>query len=241
MKINPKFFKDLTVILPVIDERQSLIHTVKVLLKYNSLDIKKIIFVLHKKKTKQESRVICKNYIKTKKTKFEILYQKRKFLGGAMRDAFIAVKTSHCLMMSSDLETDPRTVKKMIKHSKKNPEKIITASRWLNNKRFKNYGMAKVLANYLFQKFFSYLYGVKCSDMTFGFRVFPTKVIKKIKWEMLNHSFLFETLIKPIKEGVEVIEIDSKWKRRIEGDTNNVFTNYFWYIYIGLKVLLLKK
>ena len=69
----------------------------------------------------------------------------------------------------------------------------------------------------------------------------PTKVIKKIKWEMLNHSFLFETLIKPIKEGVEVIEIDSKWKRRIEGDTNNVFTNYFWYIYIGLKVLLMKK
>ena len=48
-----------------------------------------------------------------------------------MQDAFKNVNTSHCLMMSSDLETNPYSVKKMIKYSKKNPDKIITASRWL--------------------------------------------------------------------------------------------------------------
>ena len=74
--------------------------------------------------------------------------------------------------------------------------------------------------------------------MTFGFRIFPTYIVKKIKWEMFNHSFLFETIIKPIKLGVKVIEIESSWKKRKEGKTNNVFANYFWYIYIGLRVLI---
>ena len=62
----------------------------------------------------------------------------------------------------------------------------------------------------------SFLFKVNCSDLTFGFRIFPTKIIQSINWEMLNHSFLFETIIKPIKLGTKVIEINSHWKKRIE-------------------------
>ena len=238
MKKNLNIFKNITIILPIIDETNSINKTVSVLLKNNSSEIKKIIFVLHKIKTKKSSEVICKKYLKKDKKRFKILYLRKRLLGGAMQDAFKIVDTSHCLMMSSDLETDPYSVKNMIKSSKKNPDKIITASRWLKKNKFKGYGAIKVFANYIFQNFFSFLYGVKCSDLTFGFRVFPTNVIKKIKWEMLNHSFLFETIIKPIKMGIKVIEIESSWQKRKEGNTNNVFANYFWYIYIGIKVLL---
>ena len=238
MKKNPNNFKNITVILPIIDETFSINKTVSVLLKNNNSEIKKIAFILHKKKTKNSSKIICKRFVSKDKKKFKILYQKKKFLGGAMQDAFKNVNTSHCLMMSSDLETNPYSVKKMIKYSKKNPDKIITASRWLKKNQFKDYGILKVLANYIFQNTFSFLYGVKCTDMTFGFRIFPTYIVKKIKWEMFNHSFLFETIIKPIKLGIKVIEIESSWKKRKEGKTNNVFANYFWYIYIGLKVLI---
>ena len=238
MKKNPNNFKNITVILPIIDETFSINKTVSVLLKNNNSEIKKITFILHKKKTKNMSKIICKKFVSKDKKKFKILYQKKKFLGGAMQDAFKNVNTSHCLMMSSDLETNPYSVKKMIKYSKKNPDKIITASRWLKKNQFKDYGILKVFANYIFQNTFSFLYGVKCTDMTFGFRIFPTYIVKKIKWEMFNHSFLFETIIKPIKLGVKVIEIESSWKKRKEGKTNNVFANYFWYIYIGLRVLI---
>ena len=228
----------ITIILPVIDEKKSLIKTINTLLKENSKDIAKIFLILHKKKTKKESKIICNNYRKKNKKIFNIIYQKKPYLGGAMQDAFEKVVTSHCLMMSSDLETNPYTVKKMIKSSKRFPEKLITASRWIDRNQFSGYGFFKVVSNYLFQKLFSYLYKVKCTDLTFGFRIFPTKVLKKINWEMNNHSFLFETIIKPIRLGTEVIEIKTDWKKRIEGNTNNTFSNYFWYIYIGIKVLV---
>ncbi len=231
----------ITVILPVIDEKKSLVKTINILLKENSKNIKKIFLILHKKKTKKESKILCNNYKKKNKKLFKIIYQKKPYLGGAMQDAFENVMTSHCLMMSSDLETNPYTVKKMIKKSKLFPEKVVTASRWIDKNQFSGYGFFKVLSNYVFQKIFSYLYKVNCTDLTFGFRIFPTKILKKINWEMYNHSFLFETIIKAIRLGTNVVEIKTDWKKRIEGNTNNTFANYFWYIYIGIKVLIKTK
>ena len=34
----------------------------------------------------------------------------------------------------------------------------------------------------------------KLSDMTYGFRIFPSNLIKEIKWQELKHPFLLETI-----------------------------------------------
>ena len=238
---NTISFKDITVILPVINEKISIDKTIHILLKNNYKDISEILFVISKEKTETASRIKCHYFHNLNKEKIKILYQKKKNLGGAMMDAFKIIKSSHCLMMSSDLETNPETVKKMIKISKINPNKIITATRWLKGKRFVGYGYIKTILNLLFQKIFSYVFKTNCTDLTFGFRIFPKKVIQSINWEMNDHSFLFETFIKPLKNNIEIIEVESNWKKRIEGKTNNKFSNYFKYFYIGFKVLALKK
>jgi len=67
------------------------------------------------------------------------------------------------------------------------------------------------------------LYGVHLSDMTFAYRIFPTKLVRGIRWEELRHAFLFETLVKPLRLGVPVIEIPSPWKARTEGKSQNAF------------------
>ena len=102
MKKKLNYFPKITVILPVIDEKISLIKTIKILLKENKKYISKIYFILHKKKTKVNSKYLCKKYVNQNKKLFSIIYQKRPYLGGAMQDAFQKIKTSHCLMMSSD-------------------------------------------------------------------------------------------------------------------------------------------
>ena len=52
-------FKDLSILLPVIDEKKSLIKTISIILKENPLYIKEIILILDKKK-KKRSKEICK-------------------------------------------------------------------------------------------------------------------------------------------------------------------------------------
>ena len=231
----------LTIILPVINETSSLLKTIRLIEKNNyKKTIKNILIVMSKKKTLFKSKKVCIKLSKTNK-KIKYFYQKKPFLGGAMQEAFKKIKTSHCIMMSSDLETNPNSLQKMIKISYKNKNSIITASRWEKKGAFKNYGTTKVILNYIFQKMFSILYNTNLNDLTFGYRLFPTKILKKIIWEMEDHSFLFETIIKALKVRTNIIQISSDWVNREEGESNNNIFNYFKYCYIGLKVFFKKK
>jgi hypothetical protein len=87
----------------------------------------------------------------------------------------------------------------------------------------------------VFQKIFSVLYGVKLTDMTYGFRIFPTDLVKSIRWEELRHPFFFETLIKPLRLGIHVREIATPWKARVEGESQNTFLRNFAYFAPGFK------
>ena len=138
-------------------------------------------------------------------------------------------------MMASDLETNPKDVLPMIAESIKHPSAIVTASRWREGGSFHGYSKVKLVCNWLFQKFFSMLFGTRLSDMTYAFRLFPTKLIQSIQWEELRHPFLFETLVKPLRLGVPVIEIPSVWKARTEGESQNTFFRNFVYFRTGLK------
>lgn len=138
--------------------------------------------------------------------------------------------------MASDLETDPNEVVHMIAASKKSPNAIIATSRWLRKGSFWGYSPTKLVANWMFQRIFSTLYGTRLTDMTFGFSLFPIKVIQSINWEELRHPFFFETIIKPIRLGVPVIEIPTKWVPRMEGESHNSFYRNFEYVRPGIKV-----
>jgi len=71
--------------------------------------------------------------------------------------------------------------------------------------------------------------------MTFAYRIFPTKLVQAIQWDELRHPFLFETLVKPLKLGVPVTEISSRWRARMEGESQNSFFRNFVYFRTGLK------
>ncbi|MGB9407566.1 MAG: hypothetical protein WCA89_08515, partial [Terracidiphilus sp.] len=59
--------------------------------------------------------------------------------------------------------------------------------------------------------------------------------VQSIQWEELRHAFLFETLVKPLRLGVQVIEISSVWKARTEGKSQNTFLLNFVYFRTGLR------
>ena len=77
--------------------------------------------------------------------------------------------------------------------------------------------------------------------MTYGFRVFPTKLVNQIKWEELRHPFLFESILKPIRLQIPVIEIPSKWNARDNGESQNTFYRNFYYFKTGFKILMMKQ
>ena len=228
-------FKRVTILLPVMDETESLAQTVEIIEQECGADILEYLFLVCDR-TKQNSIDICNRFTATNPNRFMLVKQNLPFLGGAVRDGFRAAQGSHVVMMASDLETNPHDVKEMIRLVKKKPNAIVTASRWVSGVQFEGYSPVKLVANFMFQQIFRALFFTRLSDLTYGYRIFPTCLVQSIRWEGFRHDFLFETLIKPLRLGVEVIEIPTRWHARIEGQSRNSFFRNFYYFWTGIKV-----
>lgn len=231
--------KDISIILPVINETFSLEETVDILMKEDQPDIKEIIAVVAKITT-PESLVVIQKLQNKYPGIIKLLKQSLPYLGGAMRDAFDAAQGDWLVMMASDLETNPRTVKDFIKEIRTGQWDIVTATRWSGG-GFRSYNPVKLFLNFAFQKLFQLLYRTKLNDLTFGFRIFKSEIVKKIKWEELRHPFLLETVLKPLKLGYKIKQIPSDWQARKEGESQNTFWRNFEYFKIGFRVLFSQK
>jgi hypothetical protein len=227
-------FESATIVLPVMNETASLEETVRIILRDVGDRTKEILIVVCGRTT-PEAMATVDRLSQSLGGLVRVHSQTLPFLGGAMREAFDLARGSHVVMMASDLETDPNTLKTLIASAELQPSSIATATRWSAGGGFQGYSKVKLLCNWIFQRFFSMLYGVHLSDMTFAYRIFPTKLVRGIRWEELRHAFLFETLVKPLRLGVPVIEIPSPWKARTEGKSQNAFFLNFVYFRTGLK------
>jgi glycosyltransferase involved in cell wall biosynthesis len=222
-----------SVVLPVIDETTSLRKTVDILLAENAPDLAEILIITCRK-TSEAALAVCQDLVQEHPVLIQIRTQKRAFLGGAIRDAFEWATGSHVLMMASDLETEPATVKDLIAAARQGYD-IATATRWAHSGGFHGYNPLKHLLNLAFQKGFGLLYGTALSDLTYGFRIFKTEWVKKIEWEEQRHAFLLETILKPMRLGARVAEVPTIWRNRTEGISHNHLLQHLAYFRIGFK------
>ena len=233
-------FESATVILPVMNETAALEETVRIIVRDVADRLKEIVIVVCDRTLPESMAAIDR--LRQRHGQLVVVHrQTLPYLGGAMREAFAAARGSHAIMMASDLETDPNDVKSLIAEAEKNPAAIIAASRWLKGGSFEGYSKVKLFCNWIFQVLFSRLYGTRLTDMTYAYRIYPTKLMQSIRWEELRHPFLFEALVKPLRLGVQVIEIPSTWRTRTEGQSQNAFLRNFVYFRTGLKTRLASK
>lgn len=232
--IIPLSSPTLTVVLPVINETTALLRTIDILLRDLSSQILEIIVVVCDATTPESMAVIGE----MQQNLSDLLIVHRQtlpYLGGALREAFAIARGSHTVLMASDLETDPNDLSVMVELAAHNPGAIVSASRWLKGGGFSGYSPIKLVLNRIFQWVFAWLYRVPLKDMTFAYRIYPTALLQRIRWEELRHPFLFEALVKPLRLGTPVIEVSSRWQARTEGTSQNSFWRNFAYLRIGIK------
>ncbi len=222
-------FTGVTVILPAVTETASIDETADILKKTSDADIAQVLVVVCDRTT-SETMERCEALRSWFGDRVQIHHQRLPFLGGALREAFDLATASHVIMMATDLETDPNLVPTMIDIAKQQPEIMVTASRWAQGGGFSHYGRARVAANWLFQRLTSLLYQTHLSDATFGYRLFPTSLVQSIDWEGTRHEFLLETVLKPLRLGIKVVEIPTLWAPRPDGESQNSLSTQARYI-----------
>ncbi len=242
MKLNIAF-KNVTILLPAMDETYSLKDTVETIIETcDKADIAEFILLLCDRTT-QQSRAMAEELVEKygKDYRIYIHDQTLPFVGGAIREGFILARGSHVVLMSSDLETDPNVIKEFIKHGKEHPDRIITASRWRRGGGFKGYNRIKLVCNLIFERSIALFYFVNLTDITYAFRMFPSKLMKRIRWRELKHPLFLETALKPLRLGIKFIEIPAHWEARTEGVSQNSFFANFKYFRTAWENRFLKK
>ncbi|MGI9346714.1 MAG: glycosyltransferase [Gammaproteobacteria bacterium] len=157
-------------------------------------------------------------------------------VGGAIRECAATVDAQWIIMMASDLETQPEKVKDLIARAKMGDVDIVATSRWLDGGGFGDYSPTKKIANWLFQKIFSLLYGVALTDMTFGYRAYRTALFTRYQWRETGQAFFMESLVKSLRDGKRVVEIPVQWRRRQEGKSHVKLSEFVRYFRVGLTV-----
>jgi hypothetical protein len=233
--LHTERFESATVILPVMNETSSLVETVEIILRDVKDHIKEFLIVVCDNTT-PESMAVVKQLQERLGELVVVHHQLLPYLGGAIREAFDMARGSHVVLMASDLETDPNDLCRLIAEATKHPLAVITASRWRRGGSFQGYSKIKLVCNWIFQRGFALFYGTRLSDMTFAYRILPTKLVQAIRWRELRHPFLFETLLTPLCLGVPVIEVPSTWRARTEGVSQNSFFRNFAYFRTGLAI-----
>ncbi len=222
-------FSGLSVILPVVTETDSLDETARVLHDGSDTDISEVLVIVCERTT-AESLARCERLVDRFGDRVRIHRQTLPYLGGAMREAFDLATSSHVLMMATDLETDPRIVPELIATAKANPRAVVTASRWASGGGFTGYGTVRVGLNWIFQRVTSIAYRTHLTDATFGYRLFPAPLVKAVNWEGLRHELLLETVLKPLRLGIPVLEVATQWAPRQEGESQNSLRTQARYV-----------
>ena len=86
----------------------------------------------------------------------------------------------------------------------------------------------------------SAMFLTRLNDLTFGFRIFPTALLRMIDWKELRHPFFLETALVPLRLGVTFSQIPANWKPRPEGDSQNSFFANFRYFRTAFRVRFAK-
>jgi glycosyltransferase involved in cell wall biosynthesis len=166
--------------------------------------------------------------------------QEKKGMGGALQDAFSYVVGDYVVLMASDLETDPVVLPSLLSKLEEGFD-IAATTRWRGGARFKGYNPIKLVLNYGFQLIFRALYFTSLSDLTYAYRAYKSEVLKNINWEEFGFPFLFETIVKPLRLGYKVTEVEAPWRARSEGVSHATWKQVFAYTKLGLRVRFLPK
>lgn len=231
-------FEKVTIAISATDETTSLIKTIETLSETCSpSDIDSFLIVVP-----ENARADCLKTIDALKSKYpdkiKELVQKRPFIGGAMRDSIDSTFSSHIIFFSADIPVELECIPVMIENAKKNPEKIIKISRWLEKDSFCGYNPRRKFFNRIAQDFIRFLFSSELTEFTTPILISPTAIYKRVIFKELNFPCLLEAVLIPLRAGCKFIEIPAKNSPRSEGKSKNSVWQTLLYFKTALRVRL---
>ena len=194
----------LTFIIPVYNEIKTIEKLIKKILKLN---IKKQIIVIDDGSNDGTEQILRKYKNLLDKL---IIHKKNLGKGAAIKSGQKYVKGKYVAIQDADLEYDPRDLKKIINEMDKKKFKVMYGSRVLKKNKFKNTQnfthIVRIWGNIFLTKVSNFLNSQKLTDAHTCYKVFDSKIFKKIRLKEKGFSFCPEITTKISMMNLEIKE-----------------------------------
>lgn len=201
--------KELSVIIPVYNEKETLTELVNKVLKQK--DIFEIIIV--DDGSTDGSAVSIKSLV-SENVKL-VAHSKNQGKGAAMITGLKYAKGRWVIFQDADLECDPNDYPKLLKPLIENQADFVVGNRWKNyhGYLFNKYG------NWLVTTFVNFLYGTKVTDACCGYKVGPREIWNRLKLDSQKFEIDVEIIAKLVINKVKFTEVDVDYHPRtyVEG------------------------
>ena len=201
----------LTIIIPVYNETNTIVKIIDQILK---IKIKKQIIVVDDCSTDGSKEKIIKNKRKIHKIVF---HKKNLGKGAAIRTAQKYIKGKLVIIQDADLEYNPKDYKKLIKPIIKKKSLAVYGSRVLGKKRYMTNdftSLMRVFFNHILTIISNFLNRQRLTDAHTCYKVFDSKLFKKIKLNENGFAFCPEVTTKISKLKIDITEIPISYKGR---------------------------
>jgi hypothetical protein len=226
----------ISVVLPVYSETETVRQVVDWLRQNLAGRLAEILIILSPR-SKPASRAVCSE-LEASDPRIRLHVQQRNpGLGHAVREGLERAQGDLVLLMDSDGEMENATILRMTAAIERENCGLVVASRWIEGGGFTGYSPLKYGLNWGFQQLFRVLFQTRIHDLTYGFKLIRRELAQGIAWEGTFHEIACETTLKPIRLGVCVAEVPSRWTARTQGVSKNTFLRNFRYVAMALRIL----
>lgn len=234
--LSPSDFR-VSVVLPVYSETETVRDIVTWLKDRLGPRLAEIILVLSPR-SHAASRAVCDALVAESPLVRLHVQVNNPGLGHAVREGYALTTGNFVLNMDSDGEMEIETVNRMLEVASLDAPALVVASRWLPGGGFSGYSPVKKVLNWGFQQVFRLLFRTRLHDLTYGFKLMHGDLARGIVWEGTLHEIACETTLKPIRLGLPVAEVPSRWTARVTGASKNTFLRNFRYVRTALHILI---
>lgn len=162
----------------------------------------------------------------------KVLYVNEKGKGNALRRAFAKIDADIYVIVDGDDTYDPYAVNKMVDELIENDLDMVVGVRKQLDKLA--YRIGHKSGNLIFNKFFSFLFGNKFSDIFSGYRVLSGRLVKSFPAHSEGFEIETELCVHCINLHLSTSEIETEYTQRPKGSKSKLNT-----LRDGFKILLM--
>jgi len=206
----------LTIIVPVYNERKYLSN---ILNKLTKIKIKKIqIIVVDDGSSDGSTEILKKKFLKNKKINKIIFHDQNSGKGSAIKSAQKYVKGEYVVIQDADLEYDPKDLIKIYNFIRKNKINVVYGSRVLNKNKYQNTKnfthLIRIWGNIFLTYVSNKINNQNLTDAHTCYKMFKTKIFKKINLREKGFAFCPEVTTKLSKKNYNIVEIPISYSGR---------------------------